>query len=256
MAQPVIVAMDVGGSSVKSGLVDPDWLRHPPEPFPADQVKASDTPVQTEAAASVVSEALATIIRTEMTNAGDHPILGVGFGFPSPFDYKKGICLIDHIYKYQALYGMDVGAALRNELGLPDLAIAFRNDAEAAIVAEATFGAGRPYRRVIGLTLGTGLGSSFVVDGVRVADGPGVPARSEGFLLPRAVPGCHGRRHFLDARSAQAAASGRSLDCQRRERRRTCCRQPGAGCRLCRLGHRTSARFWPAMRSTSDRKRS
>ena len=120
----------------------------------------------------------------EIAKAGDRPILGVGFGFPSPFDYEKGICLIDHIYKYQALYGMDVGAALRDELGLPDLAITFRNDAEAAIVAEATFGAGRPYRRVIGLTLGTGLGSSFVVDGVRVVEGPGVPARSEGFLFP------------------------------------------------------------------------
>jgi glucokinase len=182
--QPVIVAVDVGGSSVKSGLIDPEWLLHPPEPFPLQQVQATTTPVQTEAPAPVVLGALAGVIRMEMAHAGDRPILGIGFGFPSPFDYARGICLIDHIYKYQALYGMDVGAALRAELELPDLSIAFRNDAEAAIVAEATFGAGRPYRRVIGLTLGTGLGSSFVVDGVRVADGPGVPARSEGFLFP------------------------------------------------------------------------
>ena len=184
MSHAVIVAIDVGGSSVKSGLIDPEWLRQPPEPFPTQQVQATTTPVQTEAAAPVVLGALAGVIRMEMARAGDRPVLGVGFGFPSPFDYDRGICLIDHIYKYQALYGMDVGAALRDELGIPDLAIAFRNDAEAAIVAEATFGAGLPFRRVIGLTLGTGLGSSFVMDGVRQTHGPGVPARSEGFLFP------------------------------------------------------------------------
>jgi len=184
MASPVIIALDVGGSSVKSGLIDPDWLRHPPDPFPITGIQATTTPVQTEAAAPVVLGALAGVIRAEMVKAGERPVLGVGFGFPSPFDYERGICLIDHIYKYQALYGMDVGAALRAELGQPELLITFRNDAEAAIVAEAVFGAGRPYRRVIGLTLGTGLGSSFVVDGVRQTDGPGVPARSGGFLFP------------------------------------------------------------------------
>ena len=184
MAQSWIIALDVGGSSVKSGLIDPDWLSDPPEPFPAAQVHSTTTPVQTEAAAPIVLGALAGIIRAEMAKAGDRPVLGAGFGFPSPFDYARGICLIDHVYKYQALYGMDVGAALRAELGMPELAINFRNDAEAAIVAEAVYGAGRSFRRVIGLTLGTGLGSSFVVDGVRQTDGPGVPARSGGFLFP------------------------------------------------------------------------
>ncbi|MFN8379921.1 MAG: ROK family protein [Anaerolineae bacterium] len=184
MSQPVIIAMDVGGSSVKSGLIDPDWLRHPPEPFPTAQVYATTTPVATEAPAPIVLGALAGIIRSEMDRAGSRPVLGVGFGFPSPFDYERGICLIDHIYKYQALYGMDVGAALRLQPEMPDLPIAFRNDAEAAIVAEAVYGGGRFYHRVIGLTLGTGLGSSFVVDGVRQTDGPGVPSRSEGFLFP------------------------------------------------------------------------
>ena len=184
MASPVIIAVDVGGSSVKSGLIDPGWLRNPPDPFPVSEIQATTTPVQTEAAAPVVLGALAGVIRAEMAKADERPMLGVGFGFPSPFDYERGICLIDHIYKYQALYGMDVGAALREELGLPDLKITFRNDAEAAIVAEAVFGAGRPFRRVIGLTLGTGLGSSFVIDGVRQTSGPGVPTQSGGFLFP------------------------------------------------------------------------
>ena len=184
MTSPIIVALDVGGSSVKSGLIDPDWLLHPPTPFPSANVATTTTTLATDAEAPVILAALGGEIRREMANAAGRPVLGVGFGFPSPFDYERGICLIDHVFKYRALYGMDVGAALRAELNLPELAISFRNDAEAAIVAEAQFGAGRPFRRVIGLTLGTGLGSSFVADGVRLTDGPGVPARSGGFLFP------------------------------------------------------------------------
>jgi glucokinase len=180
----MIVALDVGGSSVKSGLIDPDWLLRPPEPFPADAVRASTTPLATDAEAPVLLQALGAVIRREIGAAGARPVAGVGFGFPGPFDYARGICLIRHFTKYQSLYGMDIGAALRETLDMPRLAIAFRNDAEAALVAEARFGAGRPFRRVIGLTLGTGLGSSFIADGVRLADGPGVPAHSGGFLFP------------------------------------------------------------------------
>jgi glucokinase len=180
----MIVALDVGGSSVKSGLIDPDWLLRPPEPFPASAVTATQTPLATDAEAPVLLQAIGAVIRREMDAAGARPIMGVGFGFPGPFDYARGICLIRHFTKYQALYGMDIGAALRETLHMPDLAISFRNDAEAALVAEARFGAGRPFRRVIGLTLGTGLGSSFIADGVRLTDGPGVPAHSGGFLFP------------------------------------------------------------------------
>lgn len=184
MTSPIIVALDVGGSSVKSGLIGPEWLLHPPTPFPAASVIVSTTPLATSAEAPVLLGALGGVIRREMARASGRHILGVGFGFPSPFDYERGICLIDHVYKYRALYGVDVGAALRQELDLPHLPIAFRNDAEAALVAEARFGAGRPFRRMIGLTLGTGLGSSFIIDGVRQTGGPGVPARSGGFLFP------------------------------------------------------------------------
>ena len=57
---------------------------------------------------------------------------------------------------------------------MPTLPIFFRNDAEAAILGEARYGAGTRYQRLIGVTLGTGMGSAFVVDGVKVTQGPGV----------------------------------------------------------------------------------
>jgi glucokinase len=53
--------------------------------------------------------------------------------------------------------------------------IRFRNDAEAAIVGETCYGAGKPYRRLIGITLGTGIGSAFMKNGRSVTSGAGVP---------------------------------------------------------------------------------
>jgi glucokinase len=97
-------------------------------------------------------------------------LLGVAFGFPGPFDYEAGICLIEGVEKYGALYGVNIRDAIRTRLDLGDLPILFRNDAEAAVVGETRYGAGRNYPRVIGVTLGTGCGSAFLVDGVLTLD--------------------------------------------------------------------------------------
>jgi glucokinase len=106
----------------------------------------------------------------------------VALGFPGPFDYAQGICRITGVEKFEALYGLDVRQALRERLGQPELPIRFRNDAEAALVGEGRYGAGRPLRRLLGVTLGTGFGSAFVAEGRAVTAGPGIPAN--GWLYP------------------------------------------------------------------------
>lgn len=87
--------------------------------------------------------------------------------------------------KYGALYGVNVRDALREKLHHPALPITFRNDAEAAILGEARHGAGRAHSRLIGITLGTGLGSAFLVDGVPQTAGDGVPANGWLYCIPR-----------------------------------------------------------------------
>ena len=109
-------------------------------------------------------------------------VRGVGIGFPSPFDYDNGISLIQGVDKYEAIFEVDIGAAIRERVNHPDLVIRFRNDAEAALVGEAVYGAGQPFSRFIGLTLGTGIGSSFIENGKRVKSGEGIP--DGGFLFP------------------------------------------------------------------------
>lgn len=164
-----IIALDVGGSSVKSGLVDEKQNIH----------ERLSTALDSKGSAESILGTFAEIVRHYLEKG---EIRGVGLGFPSPFDYPNGICLIQGVDKYESIYGVNIGEAIRERIGRPDLPIRFRNDAEAAIVGEALYGAGRQFRRFIGVTLGTGMGSSFIADGKRIEAGQGVP--EGGFLFP------------------------------------------------------------------------
>lgn len=166
------IGIDVGGSTVKSGVVqEPGKL--------TGSVKL--TPVESEAPAEVILDLFASVI-------SEHAVSGtpleVGFGFPGPFDYHKGVCKVEGVAKYSHLYDLDIGAALRERLG--PLRLNFRNDAEAAIVGESLYGAAKNYRKVLGLSLGSGCGSAFLVDGVPQASGPGVPENGWVYPLPYA----------------------------------------------------------------------
>jgi glucokinase len=168
-----VIALDVGGTSVKSALV-----------APGGQVigKPTITPIDSSGASENILGTFARIIKAHLDESQTSDIIGVAFGFPGPFDYAAGICLIEGVEKYGTIYSANMRESLRARLDLRDLLILFRNDAEAAVVGEACYGAGRGYQRLIGVTLGTGCGSAFLVDGVPVTSGPGVPPN--GWLYP------------------------------------------------------------------------
>lgn len=199
-----VIALDVGGTSVKSALV-----------APGGQVigKPSITPIDSSSEADSILGTFAQIISTHLGQSQASNLLGVVLGFPGPFDYAAGICLIEGVEKYGAIYGVNMRDALRAKLDLRDLPILFRNDAEAAVVGEARYGAGRDYRRLIGVTLGTGCGSAFLVDGVPVTSGPGVPPN--GWLYPVLFRGLRADDVFsirgLEARLQTAGVSERNI---------------------------------------------
>jgi glucokinase len=177
MAIPVhkhVIALDVGGTSVKSALVASGG-RIVSRPL----VTSIDS---TAGAETILATCVAVISHHLQENApGMAGVGGVAIGFPGPFDYEAGISQITGVAKYEAIYGLNLRRVLQARLGRA-LPIRFRNDAEAAIVGEAHYGAGRPYRRLIGVTLGTGCGSAFLIDGAAVTTGRGVPPN--GWLYP------------------------------------------------------------------------
>lgn len=89
----------------------------------------------------------------------------IGIAMPGPFDYEQGICLMKNVNKYDHLYGLNIKKELAVRLGVSPLQISFRNDAEAFIEGEMLFGAGKGFEKGLGITLGTGLGTSFFENG-------------------------------------------------------------------------------------------
>jgi glucokinase len=169
-----VVALDVGGGSVKSGVFAPSGrLVGGP----------SAMPIASGGAAGEILGTLAEVIERERAHVPAGAGWRLALGFPGPFDYAAGVSRIRGVAKYEALFGCDVGAALRERLrAWPPVELRFFNDALAAIVGETRAGAGRGVERVVGITLGTGLGSAFLIGGRPVDDGAGVPAG--GWLYP------------------------------------------------------------------------
>ena len=143
-----LLGIDVGGSSIKAGLVDLDAGR-----LVGDLISAPTPQPSTPAAMLSVFEGLAARLP-----GAEGP---VGIALPSVI--KQGIVRtaanID-----QSWIGVDAPAFVRKSLGRPTV---FLNDADAAGVAEVKWGAGRGTKgSVIMITFGTGIGTAFFADGI------------------------------------------------------------------------------------------
>lgn len=90
----------------------------------------------------------------------------IGIAMPGPFDYENGISLIKEQGKMKSLLGKSVKNLMADELGISPRQIHFTNDAEAFLAGEVMADSSLAQRRVIGLTLGTGLGSAYFLDGI------------------------------------------------------------------------------------------
>ncbi|MET7778335.1 ROK family protein [Streptomyces mirabilis] len=98
-----------------------------------------------------------------------------GVAAPGPFDHARGVALFKGVGTFDALYGMDLRAALLDGLRQRPGDVVFLNDAHAFLTGEWSTGTVRGHRRAVGITLGTGVGSAFLADGRICDSGPGVP---------------------------------------------------------------------------------
>jgi glucokinase len=170
-----LVGADIGGTHITCAIVEHAGAQYHAGP-PARR------PVDSRAAAPAILDAWCAGVRAV---SDPQQLTALGLAAPGPFDYARGVSLIQSGVKYDALYGLPLGAALRERLGLgPHVPIVFDNDANCFAYGEWLAGAARGARRVIGITLGTGLGAGFVADGAIQWSGPGVPRDAEVYWVP------------------------------------------------------------------------
>lgn len=165
----VIVSLDVGGTSIKGGAVNQDAEL-------LGQVHEIRSPSD-DNADTIINKFVTLMKDIEDTAAGSET-RGYGIGMPGPFDYVKGVSQMRH--KFSSLFGINLKAALEKKLQKP---VYFINDA-------AAFGLGVVWKEypqekcLLAVTLGTGLGSGFLVDGKITTSIKGVPSNGEIWNLP------------------------------------------------------------------------
>lgn len=165
-ANETVLVFDVGGSHIAASV---SGTRAPAvgKPQSASVVKNSSL--------SEFLETLSSLAKRALGHA-ETPA-GVSIAMPNPFDYVHGISYMRHKYEY--LYGIDLRGKLSHVFSCPPDNIQFLNDAAAFLIGEIAEGSGRGVDRVVGITLGTGVGSAFASRGEIVTEGRGIPAGGE-----------------------------------------------------------------------------
>jgi Transcriptional regulator/sugar kinase len=140
------IGVDLGATNIKAGIVEGGVIyRKISETFPHDKS---------------LEETLAFLVgivrRLMNTN-----IKGIGIGVPSVVDAKRGIVYnAVNVPSWREVHLKDI---LEKEFGIP---VNINNDCNCFAFAERYYGEGTPYRNIVGVKLGTGVGAGIVINDV------------------------------------------------------------------------------------------
>jgi glucokinase len=140
-----VIGVDVGGTKILAGVVDPQGN--------VERRREHPTPTVSE------EELLAGLDAAVEEHFNDD-VAALGFGLPSPIDQETGRAQLAVNIPLDA--SVDFRDRMAERFGVP---VGIENDANAAAYAEFHFGAGREARTMVMLTLGTGCGGGVVIDG-------------------------------------------------------------------------------------------
>jgi glucokinase len=160
MSGPPVLAIDLGGTKIRSIVADADGR------ILGEDRRETDAEEGQEAVlARMVASANEAVAASGVPYAA---LIAAGVSAPGPVDFERGI-----LYQPPNLPGWDavpLAGLLQGRLNLPAF---LENDATAAALGEARYGAGQGARHLIYLTVSTGIGGGLILDGrvYRGADG-------------------------------------------------------------------------------------
>jgi glucokinase len=190
MASPRVIALDLGGTKLLSGVVDDQGV--------VERRVVAATDVSSEdAVLAQVEDAVEGLLEDD--------IGAIGIGIPSTIDQRRGEA-IDSVNI--PLSDVPLRDRLHKRFRIP---VAIENDANAAALAEHRYGAGHGSRHMVMLTLGTGVGGGLILDGELYRGAIGAAAELGHITLDLNGPPCQGNcpgRGHLEAMASGTAADG------------------------------------------------
>lgn len=144
MSKNSIIAVDLGGTSLRVGKIQGTQITE----------RTSRSVPMTDNDQVVVKE-LINAIETLF----DEEVAGIGVGVPSLVDVDRGIVYaVQNIPSWKEVHLKD---ALEDVFHVP---VYVNNDANCFAVGECHYGKGRSYQHIVGISIGTGLGSGIIID--------------------------------------------------------------------------------------------
>lgn len=190
MTAVFVAGVDVGGTTIKGGLVAAGGATS--EPVPPWRTASEDAQPVTERIAAFIAE----------LRRAEPRVAAVGIGVPGIVDEARGV----------ALHAVNVplrDAPLRDHVGSETgLPVVVGHDVRMAAVGEAAYGSARGYSDYLFVSIGTGVGAAVVVHGQ-----PYAGAHHAGGELGHMVVAPGGPRCACGKRGCvEALASGRALE--------------------------------------------
>lgn len=145
-----ITGVDLGGTNIVVGTVAADG-----SDLSGLIVRKTEASQGVEAVVGRVVE----MIQESRATGGDGEVIGVGVGAPGPISRKTGVVRIAPNLRWREV---PITALIHEAVGLP---VTLDNDANCAVLGEWWQGAGGEVRRLIGMTVGTGIGGGIVIGG-------------------------------------------------------------------------------------------
>ncbi|MCW3063453.1 MAG: hypothetical protein JWN32_625 [Solirubrobacterales bacterium] len=185
--------IDLGGTKIQAVIVDPDnepvgQARHP------TPTRGGPAAVAAEMAATLTEAARAAGVATS-------DLVGVGVGSPGEVDPSEGtVAEARNLTDWTDPYPL--AAELGRVLGTP---VQLGNDVDVAVRAEFELGAGKPYKSLLGVFWGTGVGGGLILDG-RQWDGRGSAGEIGHMVVKQGGRRCTcGRKGCMEAYAGRLA---------------------------------------------------
>lgn len=139
-----IIGIDIGATKTHIGLVQDEKI-----------VKENKIPTSSQAPQQqIIDELIAGI---EQLN--EPSVSGIGIGVPGLVDEEKGI--IYDLWNIPSWQEVFLKKQLEEHFQKP---VHITNDANTFVLGEKTFGRGKAFRNIVGLTLGSGFGTGIIID--------------------------------------------------------------------------------------------
>ena len=139
------IGIDLGGTNMRVGLTDGATLVNSViEPCPAKETE--------EVVINQLKRQIAQLMSADVT--------GIGVGVPSVVDCQQGI--VYNVANIPSWKEVRLKEILEKEFGVP---VAVNNDANAFALGVWKYGEGKGTKDMVGLTMGTGIGSGIIING-------------------------------------------------------------------------------------------